>query len=69
MAQAIHSQRQAGHPGCRSRLKFERSAPVRIGHLSQVNAFVTDRCDIRSACGESAPKQVELIVDATARKR
>ncbi|MGE5147189.1 MAG: DeoR/GlpR family DNA-binding transcription regulator [Candidatus Eiseniibacteriota bacterium] len=25
------------------RLKFERSAPVRIGHISQVNVFVTDQ--------------------------
>ena len=24
--------------------KFERTAPVRIGHLSQVNTFITDRC-------------------------
>ena len=26
--------------------KFERTAPVRIGHLSQVDTFITDRCDI-----------------------
>jgi DeoR family glycerol-3-phosphate regulon repressor len=25
------------------RLKFERSAPVRIGHISQVDVFVTDQ--------------------------
>jgi DeoR/GlpR family transcriptional regulator of sugar metabolism len=24
--------------------KFERTAPVRVGHLSQVTTFVTDRC-------------------------
>jgi DeoR family glycerol-3-phosphate regulon repressor len=24
------------------RLKFERSAPVRIGHISQIDIFVTD---------------------------
>ncbi|TIS76371.1 MAG: DeoR family transcriptional regulator, partial [Mesorhizobium sp.] len=30
------------------RTKFERTAPVRIGHLSQVNTFITDRCDIPS---------------------
>ena len=24
-------------------MKFERSAPVRIGHLSQLNSFVTDK--------------------------
>ena len=28
--------------------KFERTAPVRIGHLSQVDTFITDRCDIPS---------------------
>jgi len=26
--------------------KFERTAPVRIGHLSQVDTFITDRCEI-----------------------
>ena len=33
--------------------KFERTAPVRIGHLSQVDTFVTDHCRIpaiRSIC-------------------
>jgi DeoR family glycerol-3-phosphate regulon repressor len=25
--------------------KFQRKAPMRIGHISQVNAFVTDRCE------------------------
>ena len=41
--------------------KFERSAPVRIGHVSQVNTFVTDRClseSVRRAC---AAHQVELV--------
>ncbi len=28
--------------------KFERTAPVRIGHLSQVDTFITDRCEIAS---------------------
>jgi DeoR family glycerol-3-phosphate regulon repressor len=28
--------------------KFDRTAPVRIGHLSQVNTFITDRCEIES---------------------
>jgi len=27
------------------RLKFERSAPVRIGHISQIDVFVTDQLD------------------------
>ncbi|MBS3647085.1 DeoR/GlpR transcriptional regulator [Pseudaminobacter sp. 19-2017] len=41
--------------------KFERTAPVRIGHLSQVNSFITDRCDIpaiRRVCEEG---EVQLI--------
>jgi DeoR family glycerol-3-phosphate regulon repressor len=41
--------------------KFERSAPVRIAHISQVNTFVTDHCPsetVRRICAESA---VELI--------
>lgn len=36
--------------------KFQRAAPVRIGHLSQVNSFVTDRCDsdaIRRICADA----------------
>lgn len=44
--------------------KFERTAPVRIGHLSQVNTFITDRCDIaalRRICQES---EVDLIETA-----
>jgi DeoR family transcriptional regulator, glycerol-3-phosphate regulon repressor len=41
--------------------KFERSAPVRIAHISQVNTFITDHCPsatVRKVCAESA---VELI--------
>lgn len=41
--------------------KFERTAPVRIAHLSQVNTFITDRCDspgVRDICREA---KVELI--------
>jgi DeoR family transcriptional regulator, glycerol-3-phosphate regulon repressor len=41
--------------------KFERSAPVRIAHISQVNTFVTDHCPsdtVRRICAEGA---VELI--------
>lgn len=36
--------------------KFERTAPVRIGHLSQVDTFITDRCDlpaIRNICRDA----------------
>ncbi|MDH6234720.1 DeoR family glycerol-3-phosphate regulon repressor [Mesorhizobium soli] len=41
--------------------KFERMAPVRIGHLSQVDTFITDRCnseEIRRICREA---EVQLI--------
>jgi DeoR family glycerol-3-phosphate regulon repressor len=41
--------------------KFERTAPVRIGHLSQVNTFITDLCElpaIRRICEEN---EVELV--------
>ncbi len=42
--------------------KFERTAPVRIGHLSQVDTFITDRCDndaIRQTCVDSDVRLVE----------
>ena len=42
--------------------KFERSAPVRIAHISQVNTFVTDVClseSVRRICRESAVELVE----------
>jgi len=42
--------------------KFERTAPVRIGHLSQVDTFVTDRCaveEIRSVCEETGVALIE----------
>ena len=41
--------------------KFERTAPVRIGHLEQVDTFVTDQCPderVRKICREF---DVELI--------
>jgi DeoR family transcriptional regulator, glycerol-3-phosphate regulon repressor len=44
------------------RTKFERTAPVRIGHLSQVNTFITDRCEvasIRRICEESEVRLTE----------
>ena len=46
--------------------KFERTAPVRIGHLSQVDTFITDRCtitDLRTICADS---EVELIETSSA---
>lgn len=45
--------------------KFERTAPVRIGHLSQVNTFITDRCDIpsvRRICQEAEVQLIETSV-------
>lgn len=42
--------------------KFERTAPVRIGHLSQVNTFITDRCKIegiRAICEEADVRLLE----------
>ncbi len=48
--------------------KFERAAPVRIAHLSQMHSFVTDRCEsasIRRICTEA---RVELY-EAMAAKR
>ena len=41
--------------------KFERPAPVRIGHLSQVNTFITDRCDIPSVRRICEEAEVQLI--------
>ncbi|MGH6862052.1 MAG: DeoR/GlpR family DNA-binding transcription regulator, partial [Phyllobacterium sp.] len=45
--------------------KFERTAPVRIGHLSQVNTFITDRCEseaIRRICSEADVRLMETSV-------
>lgn len=46
--------------------KFGRSAPVRIGRLSQVHTFVTDCCrltDIAAACAEAGVRLVETHPD------
>ena len=42
--------------------KFERAAPVRIGHLSQVQSFVTDRCaePVRAVCAEQGVRLIEV---------
>jgi DeoR family glycerol-3-phosphate regulon repressor len=43
--------------------KFDRAAPVRIGHLSQVDVFVTDRLpndEIRKICEESDVRVIEI---------
>lgn len=45
--------------------KFERTAPVRIGHLSQVNTFITDHCPlpgIREICAENDVRLIETSV-------
>jgi DeoR family glycerol-3-phosphate regulon repressor len=47
------------------RTKFERTAPVRIGHLSQVDTFITDRCDIASIRRICVDSEVDLV-EATA---
>ncbi|MBL0372420.1 DeoR/GlpR transcriptional regulator [Rhizobium sp. KVB221] len=42
--------------------KFERTAPVRIAHLSQVHSFVTDRCvveNIRKICRDNDVQLIE----------
>jgi DeoR family glycerol-3-phosphate regulon repressor len=42
--------------------KFERTAPVRIGHLSQVHTFITDHCpvdSIRSICTDHDVRLIE----------
>jgi len=44
--------------------KFERTAPVRIGHLSQVHTFITDVCPsegIRAICQEQDVRLVEAV--------
>ena len=41
--------------------KFERTAPVRIGHLSQVHTFVTDECRLDSVRIAAAEHGVRLI--------
>lgn len=46
------------------RLKFERAAPVRIAHLSQVDYFVTDRLpsdEIRALCRQHGVSVVETV--------
>ena len=49
--------------------KFERTAPVRIGHLSQVDTFVTDVCrtpEIRTICAENDVELIETVSAETA---
>jgi DeoR family transcriptional regulator, glycerol-3-phosphate regulon repressor len=47
--------------------KFERTAPVRIGHLSQVHTFITDRCDvegIKKTCEEAGVRLIQTTDSA-----
>ena len=42
--------------------KFERTAPVRIGHISQVHTFITDRCTagpLRRICEDAGVRLIE----------
>ncbi|EKF17564.1 DeoR/GlpR family DNA-binding transcription regulator [Nitratireductor pacificus] len=42
--------------------KFDRGAPVRIGHISQVHTFITDSCpasSVRALCAESGVHLIE----------
>ncbi|WP_420962968.1 DeoR/GlpR family DNA-binding transcription regulator [Brucella sp. IR073] len=44
--------------------KFKRTAPVRIGHLSQINTFITDICPsqhIRTICEANDVRLVETV--------
>jgi DeoR family glycerol-3-phosphate regulon repressor len=46
--------------------KFERTAPVRIGHVSQVGTLITDRCTvaaIREACELAGVQLIETSAD------
>ncbi len=55
-----HRQCPARHPGV-GRHEVRRTAPVRIGHLSQVDTFITDRCEIASIRKICQETEVELI--------
>ncbi|NML75439.1 DeoR/GlpR transcriptional regulator [Rhizobium sp. S-51] len=41
--------------------KFERTAPVRIGHISQVHTFITDHCPVESIRRICAENDVHLL--------
>jgi DeoR family transcriptional regulator, glycerol-3-phosphate regulon repressor len=47
--------------------KFNRTAPVRIAHLSQVNSFITDRCTrpgIRQICRDAGVTVIETVEES-----
>jgi len=41
--------------------KFQRSAPMRIAHISQVDTFITDRCDVEGFAQMLDSHRVRLI--------
>lgn len=45
--------------------KFDRTAPVRIGHLSQVHTFITDHCPVASIKGICRESNVNLVETAS----
>ncbi len=42
-------------------LKFERTAPVRIGHIAQIDTFVTDRLSVAPLAELCRKHEVEVI--------
>ena len=49
------------------RMKLGRAAPVRIGHMSQIHTFVTDRLDsdpLRQVCAAYGVQIVEALPDS-----
>ncbi len=51
--------------------KFERTAPVRIGQISQINTFITDRCEwpeFRSVCDQFGVRLIETSTSDTTSK-
>jgi DeoR family glycerol-3-phosphate regulon repressor len=50
---------------CADRLKFERSAPIRIAHVSEVDAFVTDRL-VSQPFGEICRAHGVEVIEASA---
>ncbi len=51
------------------RSKLERTAPVRVGHISEIDAFVTDRLTsarLRDVCLAHGVKVVETVSDSVA---
>jgi DeoR family glycerol-3-phosphate regulon repressor len=52
--------------------KLERTAPVRLGHISQVHTFITDRCpsqQLRELCRENEVELIETAEDEPNEKK